>query len=336
MRRFLEVFGCHSAFLMSCDAASREPGALWSVNLPEVVQVACRELLCRRDSPLAVSQGGAPHFVSGALIGDPALNEWRQDDCAHEATGVVSAANGGIHYLVIQRRADQGRFTREQLALFNLFLPHLCQSLLLLAQMQALQTDVEQGRQALDQMQRGVLLCDAQGHVIFRNRAARELLAANPGMLVNSAGRLSFTDEAFNDNFERDLAAAMRASAQGQTCELAPTRFGEGDARITVEVSPLVGTQTRLVRHGAIICLYDLSWRPKLSPSRVSQFFGLSGAEARVAMQVAGGAGVPEIAERLCRSRETIRVQLKAVFRKTRTSRQGELAALLTSVSGLY
>ena len=53
----------------------------------------------------------------------------------------------------------------------------------------------------------------------------------------------------------------------------------------------------------------------------------LTPAEARVACAVAEGRDLKSLAERESVSVETVRAQLKAVFRKTGTRRQNELAA---------
>ena len=61
--------------------------------------------------------------------------------------------------------------------------------------------------------------------------------------------------------------------------------------------------------------------------------FDLTPAEARVAQGIGGGQGVDEIAARLGISRETVRVQLKAVLSKTGLNRQAQLSALLAGAT---
>jgi DNA-binding CsgD family transcriptional regulator len=57
--------------------------------------------------------------------------------------------------------------------------------------------------------------------------------------------------------------------------------------------------------------------------------FGLTVAEAKLAAKLASGSGIDGAAASLGVSRETARTQLKAVFAKTNTCRQAELAALV-------
>ena len=57
--------------------------------------------------------------------------------------------------------------------------------------------------------------------------------------------------------------------------------------------------------------------------------FGLTAAEARVAAEIASGAGFDAAAARLNVNRETARSHLRIVFDKTGKRRQAELASLL-------
>jgi DNA-binding CsgD family transcriptional regulator len=61
--------------------------------------------------------------------------------------------------------------------------------------------------------------------------------------------------------------------------------------------------------------------------------FGLSPAEARLAVALHDGLSLTEIADRLTLSRETLRTQLRMVFDKTGTRRQGALIRLLADLA---
>ena len=64
-----------------------------------------------------------------------------------------------------------------------------------------------------------------------------------------------------------------------------------------------------------------------MDEQRIAELFDLTPAEARVAAAIAEGSDLKTLSERLCLSVETVRAQLKSVFRKTGTRRQNELAA---------
>jgi len=64
-------------------------------------------------------------------------------------------------------------------------------------------------------------------------------------------------------------------------------------------------------------------------------YFGISTAEARLAQRLASGEALEDAAKHLSISKNTARVQLKAVFAKMNVHRQGELVALLAQLIDL-
>ncbi len=61
--------------------------------------------------------------------------------------------------------------------------------------------------------------------------------------------------------------------------------------------------------------------------------FGLTGAEARIAIEIGAGNSLAEAAERHGIGYETARTQLRAVFAKTDTRRQSQVATLIARLS---
>ncbi len=83
----------------------------------------------------------------------------------------------------------------------------------------------------------------------------------------------------------------------------------------------------------ALLTLNALGPKPGPPAQILAKTFGLTPSEAKLACIIARGAG-PEIAAlELKISRETARNQLKSIFAKTSTHRQGELVALLLQVN---
>jgi DNA-binding CsgD family transcriptional regulator len=60
--------------------------------------------------------------------------------------------------------------------------------------------------------------------------------------------------------------------------------------------------------------------------------YGLTQAEARVALAASSGASIPETATRLNISPNTVKTHLQRVFAKTGANRQAELARLIASI----
>lgn len=85
----------------------------------------------------------------------------------------------------------------------------------------------------------------------------------------------------------------------------------------------------------SVALLLDLDAFPTPNPETLRQLFGLTSAEARLAVHLAQGRTTDEIAAILRVCPTTVRSQLAAVFAKTQTNRQAALVALLARVAVL-
>lgn len=84
-----------------------------------------------------------------------------------------------------------------------------------------------------------------------------------------------------------------------------------------------------------VLLLIDLEAIPLPSSTCLEQIFGLTRAEARLALLLVDGSTLTEAAEKLHVSVATLRTQLKAIFDKTHTHRQAELVVLISRLSAL-
>ena len=82
-----------------------------------------------------------------------------------------------------------------------------------------------------------------------------------------------------------------------------------------------------------VLILVDLDDSPLPSPAVLQTMFGLTLAEAHLALQIARGETPADIAEARGVALATVRSQLASVLAKTKTRRQAELVALLARVS---
>jgi DNA-binding CsgD family transcriptional regulator len=100
---------------------------------------------------------------------------------------------------------------------------------------------------------------------------------------------------------------------------------------LLVEAMPVTAFGSDLFSSGRVILLLtDLTAPLRPEATQLCAAFGLTVAEAKLAAKLASGVGIDGAAASLGVSRETARTQLKAVFAKTKTRRQAELAALVS------
>ena len=77
----------------------------------------------------------------------------------------------------------------------------------------------------------------------------------------------------------------------------------------------------------------DLARRTRIDPDAVGAALGLTGMESRVAVLLAEGKSVREIAAAMGRKEGTIRSHVKHIFTKHGLSRQAELVRLVQSMA---
>src|SRR5262249_25448357 len=88
------------------------------------------------------------------------------------------------------------------------------------------------------------------------------------------------------------------------------------------------------MRHvAAILIIHDPACPMEIPVEWVMDAYGLTPAEARVALCAASGATIPDAAHRLNVSPNTIKTHLRKVFAKTGTGRQSELTRLIASIA---
>ena len=86
-----------------------------------------------------------------------------------------------------------------------------------------------------------------------------------------------------------------------------------------------------MARPSIAVLANDPEHAPALDVQMLRDWYGLTPAEARVAVLLASGFSLDEIVERLGIGANTVRTHLKSIFAKTDTRRQGELIRLLLS-----
>ncbi|MFB9270015.1 helix-turn-helix transcriptional regulator [Bradyrhizobium erythrophlei] len=122
-----------------------------------------------------------------------------------------------------------------------------------------------------------------------------------------------------------------RAGAQlpiGSTSWLA-TSTKEGISRLVNQICNARSDGT------SAVILLDLDAHPEPTPGTLQRLFGLTAAETQLAVELARGRNLLDVARARRLSRTTVRSHLAALFVKTQTRRQAELVALLGRVAVL-
>ena len=105
-------------------------------------------------------------------------------------------------------------------------------------------------------------------------------------------------------------------------------------ARFRLRVAPPCSARCSVPAWIVALCaMLDPEQLPVPSRKLIQKLFGLTEAESRLAVAIASGETPKELADRTERSLETVRTQLKFVFRKLGVRRQIDLVRILTKES---
>jgi DNA-binding CsgD family transcriptional regulator len=170
--------------------------------------------------------------------------------------------------------------------------------------------------------------------VLARIGCGQVLLRRGSIIEVSATGRAILERECRHPASHETLYAAVkqlvnRAGAQipiGSTSWLV-TSSKEGVSTLVKQIANTWSDET------SAIILLDLDAHPEPSPRTLQCLFGLTAAETQLAVELARGHSLLDIARSRRLSRTTIRTQLGALFVKTQTRRQADLVALLGRIA---
>jgi DNA-binding CsgD family transcriptional regulator len=185
--------------------------------------------------------------------------------------------------------------------------------------------------QALEAGGSAALLINRQGEVFQMNRLAERMLEYDPRVINR---RLTSKDSSATTAFDRTLHELLwRRSGPALSPAVVLPRQGRRPLLAYPTRIPVVAANA-FADAKAVVILIDLSSCKRVSEETLRMAFQLTEAESRVAARLGTGQSVDDVAAELKLTKETIRGQLKAVFAKTQTHRQGELVALLNNLLG--
>jgi DNA-binding CsgD family transcriptional regulator len=257
----------------------------------------------------------------------------RPQKMAHNAMLTLSRKGDFVGAFNICRSERQGPFEEDILRFFSQLYPHRRRSLLLgfrLAGYKALQ---RAEFHVLDRLAAGIILLDRTARVVFANAAARAMTACDGPLRL----RKSFLAAA-SPTHSHQLGKLVEAAACGDRLVRTMGLPHPQDGRLfTVLASSLRSRD--IDRFGglgmrdaaAMLFIFDPARPLEVPVEWVVDAYGLTPAEARVALCAASGATIPETAHRLNVSPNTVKTHLRKVFSKTGTSRQTELARVMAS-----
>ncbi len=187
----------------------------------------------------------------------------------------------------------------------------------------------------LDTTGLGIVQLDGRGRIVAANDRARDLLRTGDGLFDEGGSLYARTPE---DNAElqglltRALPRFGGQGAGGSTMVKRPATLPP----LVLHVNPVGRQETdfHLWPVAALVLVADPAGGTRIDPAVAAAALGLTGMESRVAVLLAEGMSVREVAAATGRGESTIRSHVKHMFARHGLSRQADLVRLVLSLAG--
>ena len=188
----------------------------------------------------------------------------------------------------------------------------------------------------LENAQCGVVHLDPRGRIVQTNDLARAILRTGDA-LTDREGRLRAASREDDDALQAMLARALpRFGGRGESGSATVGREALAP-RLVLHASPVGGGEAdmRPTRIAALVLVIDPASQGRIDPGQVEALLGLTRAESQVAVLLAQGRTIRDIAAATGRTEGTIRWHVKQIFARNGISRQVELVQLVLSLADI-
>jgi DNA-binding CsgD family transcriptional regulator len=189
------------------------------------------------------------------------------------------------------------------------------------------------GLEALDYLGIGWIVCTVSGLILVSNRTADNIVTGRDGLELNSHGALS-TTEGGNEAFGQILRRAAEGALQNNCASRSATvlvRRASGKPPLTLFVSSTSQISVPL----ALVMILDPSLPFRTTEADLSQLYGLTTTESRLALLLMEGCALEDCCFRLGIRSSTGRAYVSRIFRKTSVRSQNQLVSVLIRSIGL-
>jgi DNA-binding CsgD family transcriptional regulator len=241
--------------------------------------------------------------------------------------------------IAIWRRVGGRPFTGQDLELGNVLAPHLQRAFEIHRRFGGMRNQRVALTEVLDRLPVGVVLVDTARRPVVVNRYAEQVAERRDGFLLEPTGPRA-SDPRESRTLRQHLTQAIALGASGVRGPSAVMSVSRPSGRrpYALIVAPLLAPPRGRTSQDAVASVFIGD--PEAGQITTTEFlqtlYALTQAEAELVALLARGRTLEEAAAQRGVTLNTARSQLKQVFAKTETNRQGQLMRLvLTGVAGI-
>jgi DNA-binding CsgD family transcriptional regulator len=231
---------------------------------------------------------------------------------------------------------DARGWATDRTRMIEQLLPHVRQCLLVRHALVEAGAIAESITSLLNVEGTGVIQLDRKGRIVAANDHAAQLLRQRDA-LADHRGALHAVDPADDVKLQQLLERALPPFGGQAAAGSVAVRRQLTTRRLLVHVNPVGGRPTDLLMRwvAALVLIVDPSRKPRIDAEIVASTLGLTPTESAIAVMLAAGCSLREIASTMGRKRETIRWHLKHIFATLGVSRQADVVRLVLAASAV-
>ena len=293
-------------------------------RVPRILQLPDRQIVTAHDV-----------FTDTELRTSPTYNELLVRTGAQHGLQIRLDGPDGLNIVWVTGDSDRSDgWSSTQLRVIERLLPHVRQFVRIrqaLAGAGALNSSLTA---LLDNAMVGVVYLDRRGVIVEANGPARAILRRRDG-LEDRDGYLRACVAADDVRLGRLLAGVLPGSGNAATSGSTAVRRSPTLPRMAVHVLPVAveGSEFVISRVAALVLMVDPGAKPRLDVERVGATLGLTPAESGVAVALAEGASVREIAATTGRQESSVRWLIKQIHAKLEIPRNADLVRMVLSAA---
>jgi len=234
--------------------------------------------------------------------------------------------------LRLTRNPGQKNFSAAEQAYIKLFAPHLQRAVSQGVKLQQLDSERQVLAQSISRRAIGIINLDKRGRILNLNSAAKKLLDDKDG-LTQVHGQLQVKNSELNEKFKAYVEEALST----QHCDArlpinavaVPRLSGKPDYEMVIKSLPV---DPHIEAEGTprlMIFIQDPEQNMEVSVRLFMHLYGLTISEATLAIILAEGKTMDEVAAELGVTKNTARAHLRAIFAKTGVTQQSMLVSLV-------